>query len=78
MKGGKNWARKRKRGDMRWDRKSPCLALQWKDNKVVTMLTTIHNANDQVVVKRKEKHNEKWVSVDVKSYTDIQCFYERC
>ena len=35
------------------------------------MLTTIHNANDQVAVKRKEKHNGKWVSVDVKQGIEI-------
>ena len=59
MKGGKTWARRKERGDMRWNRKAPCRALQWKDNKVVTMPTAIHNANDQVVVKRKEKQNGK-------------------
>ena len=31
---------------------SSYLAFQWKDNKVVTMLNTIHNTNDQVVVKK--------------------------
>ena len=47
MKGGKTWARRKERGDMRWDRKLPCLALQWKENKIVTVLTTVHNASDQ-------------------------------
>ena len=36
---------------MRWERDPPCLALQWVDNKVVSLLTTIDNANDKVMVK---------------------------
>ena len=59
---------------MRWDRTPPCLTLQWKDNKVVTMLTTIHNANDQVVIKHKEKQNRKWESIDVKKPKVIQTY----
>ena len=74
MKGGKTWARRKERGDMRWDRTPPCLTLQLKDNKVVTMLTTIHNANDQVVIKHKEKQNRKWESIDVKKPKVIQTY----
>ena len=44
---------------------SSYLAFQWKD-KVVTMLNMIHNTNDQVFVKLKEKHNGKWLSIDLK------------
>ena len=66
MKGEKTWARRKKRGDIRWIRMSPYLAFQWKDNKVVIMLTRIHNFNDQVVVKLKGKHNDKWLSVNLK------------
>ena len=72
MKGGKTWARRKERGDMRWDRMPPCLALQWKDNRVVTMLTTIHNANDQVVIRHKVKQNRKWESIDVTKPKVIQ------
>ncbi|XP_066926570.1 piggyBac transposable element-derived protein 4-like [Clytia hemisphaerica] len=66
MKGGKFWMKKKPRGDMRWSRDKPNLALQWKDNKAVTMLSTIHNANEFVMVKRKEKVEDKWESIDVK------------
>ena len=38
-KGGKVWERKKKEGDMRWERNGSLLALQWKDIKIVTMLS---------------------------------------
>jgi len=66
LKGGKIWIRKKRRGEMRWLREKPYLALQWKDNKVVTMLSTIHKATDFVMVKRKEKVDGKWEGIDVK------------
>lgn len=56
MKKGKEWAKREQRGSMRWERDGVCLALQWKDNRPVTMLTSIDHANDQVYVDR----NEKW------------------
>lgn len=45
---------------MRWERDAPCLALQWIDNKVVSLLTTIDNANDRVQVDRKSKTAGVW------------------
>ena len=45
---------------MRWERDSPCLALQWIDNRVVSLLTTIDNANDRVQVDRKSKTAGVW------------------
>lgn len=53
--------KKKSRGEMRWTREKPYLALHWKDNKVDTMLSTIHNANDYVLVNRKVKVQEKWL-----------------
>lgn len=38
------------RGTMRWQWDVPCLALQWIDNKVVSMITTSGIANDTVEV----------------------------
>ena len=32
---------------MRWVRDPPSLVLQWVDNKVVSMITTVGNANEQ-------------------------------
>ena len=47
---------------MRWERDSPCLALQWVDNKVVSVLTTIDNANDYAQINRKCKTGGVWSS----------------
>ena len=55
MKNGKQWARKKARGSMRWKRDGCCLAIQWKDNKAVTILSSINNANDCTIVSRKER-----------------------
>ena len=55
LKNSKVWAKGKERGTMRWERQPPCLVLQWVDNKVVSMITTVGNANDHVQVSRKEK-----------------------
>ena len=72
MKQGKNWAKKRERGEMRWKREGQCLALQWVDNKVVTMLSTIDNANDFVSVDRKKKVDGKWETLSVRKPFTIE------
>ena len=72
LKNGKAWARKKKRGDMRWHCDGNCLALQWKNNKVVTMLSTTDSASDFAVVNRKEKNENKWKQVSVKQHGVIQ------
>ena len=60
LKKGKEWAKGKERGAMRWERDAPCLALQWIDNKVVSLLTTIDNANDRLQVNRKSKTAGVW------------------
>ena len=62
MKNGTQWSKASnvQRGSMRWERDPPVLALQWLDNKVVSMLTTIENANDSLQVKRKTKTAGVW------------------
>ena len=55
MKNGKEWANGERRGSLRWVRDGVCLVLQWKDNRPVTMLTSIDSANDFVLVDRKER-----------------------
>ena len=53
---------------MRWERVppwSPCLCLQWIDNKVVSVLTTLDNANDNVPTERKTKTDNVWTNVIV-------------
>ncbi|KAK3721643.1 hypothetical protein QZH41_003665 [Actinostola sp. cb2023] len=66
MKKGKVWQKKKERGAMRWIRDGICLAQQWKDNRPVTMLTSIHNANDYVMVDRKEKNDNRWQNIQVR------------
>jgi hypothetical protein len=66
MKCGKKWAKKKARGSMRWERDEECLAQQWVDNRVVTMLSAIDNANEYVTTQRKSKVGQKWTSIEVK------------
>ena len=66
MKKGQEWARRKDRGSIRWERDGVCLAQQWKDNRPVTVLTSTASANDFVMVSRKEKVGNVWRSIDVK------------
>ena len=68
MTNGSQWSKASnvERGSMRWERDSPLLALQWLDNKVVSLLTTIENANDNVEVNRKTKTAGVWSTKKVK------------
>ena len=51
---------------MQWERDPPWLALQWLDDKVVSVLTTIDNANVKARVTRKQKTAAgTWTSVEV-------------
>jgi len=67
LKNGSQWSKAGnvQRGSMRWERDPPILALQWFDNKVVSMLTTAENANDCVRVERKSKTGGVWRTVVV-------------
>lgn len=65
LKNSKQWAKRVERGGMRWDRTVPCLAIQWKDNKVVSLLTTIDNANEHCEVKRKVRNDNVWTEISV-------------
>ena len=60
LKNSKEWAKGKDRGAMRWEPDPPCLALQWIDNKVVSLLTTIDNANNKIQVNRKSKTAGVW------------------
>ena len=54
------WNKVSKRGDMRWFRDGDKLIVQWKDKRVVTIMTTIHNANKSDLVDRKIRVGDKW------------------
>ena len=60
LKNGKQWAKGQPRGTMWWERDPPVLAMQWVDNKVVSMISTTSNANEQFQVKRKKKEGDVW------------------
>ncbi|XP_020603908.1 piggyBac transposable element-derived protein 4-like [Orbicella faveolata] len=60
LKNGKQWAKGQPRGAMRWERDPPVLAMQWVDNRVVSMICTASNANDKVQVKRKKREGGAW------------------
>jgi hypothetical protein len=60
MKGAKQWARRIERGSMRWSRDGVCLAQQWKDNRPVTILSSIERADNFVTVSRHVKVNGQW------------------
>lgn len=51
---------------MRWERDGVCLALQWKDNRPVTMLKSIDNVNDYVQIDRNEKVCNVWQRVRIR------------
>ena len=72
LKGAKAWARRQERGDVRWERNVPCLSLQWKDNRPVTILSSLDNANDFVMVSRKVKVGPTWRSIFVKQPKAIE------
>ena len=65
LKNGKAWGKGKPKGTMRWERDAPVLALQWVDNKVVSMITTSGNANETTQVNRKRKTGGTWSNTDV-------------
>ena len=52
--------KKNLRGAQRWERHPPVLALQWLDNKVVSMTSTSANANNKVQATRKTRVAGVW------------------
>ena len=61
----KVWARRKKRGTMRWERDSNVLTVQWIDTKPVSLLTTIDSANEKVEVTRRAKRDGKFQEISV-------------
>ena len=59
LKNSQEWAKGRERGSMRWVRDPPCLVLQWVD-KVVSMITTVGNANEQGQVTWRVRTDGEW------------------
>jgi hypothetical protein len=65
MKDVKVWAKKLKRGSMRWARESNVLTLQWVDNRPVSLITSIDSANDKKDVERRTKTKGVFERVNV-------------
>lgn len=61
-----NWEKKAKRGDVRWLWEQGVLYLQWKDRRVVNMMSTAHTANKFVLLKRRKKVGNSWTEISVK------------
>ena len=74
LKNTKEWAKGKERGCMRWVRDPPCLVLQWVDNKVVSMITTVGNANDHVQVSRKQRNAGSWTNILVQQPQIFQTY----
>ena len=56
LKDRKSWSKKAQRGDQRWLRdENDVLIQQWKDNSLVTLLSTIHNGSESSTCKRRQK-----------------------
>ena len=74
LKNSKEWAKGKERGCMRWVRDPPCLVLQWVENKVVSMITTVGNANDHVQVSRKQRNAGTWTNILVQQPRIFQTY----
>ena len=61
-KKSQEWAKGRERegGGKRWVRDPPCLVLQWVENKLLSMITTVGNTNEQGQVTRRLRTDEEW------------------
>jgi len=60
LKNGKQWAKGKLRGTMHWERDRPVLAMQWVDNKVVSIICTASNSNQKAQVKQKKREGGVW------------------
>ncbi|XP_055877291.1 piggyBac transposable element-derived protein 4-like [Biomphalaria glabrata] len=71
IKDVKNFEKKSKRGDMRWIRDGQLLTVQWRDNKTISLMSTIHDANDSVTAKRRTKTNGQFENLTVNQPTIV-------
>ncbi|XP_070388820.1 piggyBac transposable element-derived protein 4-like [Dermacentor albipictus] len=59
------WEKKAQRGEIRWLRDEEILYLQWKDRRVVNMMSTMHTANETVTAKRRQRSGSTWTQISV-------------
>lgn len=62
----KSFEKKSKRGGMRWCRDGDVLTMQWKDNKTVSLMSTIHTAAGTATATRRCKENGQFRNLDVR------------
>ena len=60
------------RGDMRWHRDENYLPVQWRDNKTVTVMSTMHDANKSTTAQRRTKQNNQFRNITVKQPEVVQ------
>ncbi|XP_077497366.1 uncharacterized protein LOC144107983 [Amblyomma americanum] len=60
------WERRAERGDIRWLRDGNVLYMQWKDQRAVNLMSTIHTANQHVPAKRRQKTGGTWTVTTIK------------
>ncbi|KAK1152068.1 piggyBac transposable element-derived protein 4-like [Acipenser oxyrinchus oxyrinchus] len=62
MKDFQTWERRSKRGDMRWRRleEGNILALQWRDTRTITCLSSFHSAHHSTEVSRLSRKGRVW------------------
>ena len=57
-----------------WEHDGVLLGLQWKDNRIITMLSSIDNASECVLVNRKIKINDAWTNVQLRQPMAIHTY----
>ena len=66
LKNFKTWNSKAARGATRWVRLGPVGCLQWKDNKLISMITTMHkNISQRIFCSRRAKVNGNFRKLEV-------------
>lgn len=66
LKDSKKWEKRSHRGDMRWHRDRDILTVQWRDNKTVTVMSTIHSGSKFSEASRRCKENGQFKQYTVK------------
>ena len=68
----RQWSKASSRGNMRWLRSDGNVAVQWKDNKTITMLSSFHSASDYGYCRRRVKEGGQFHRKIVKQPKVVQ------
>ena len=72
LKDVKQWQKNAPRGGMRYVRKDNQVVIQWKDKRVVTVVSSRHRATDHLQVQRRKKENNVLVEFQVSKPTAVE------